>query len=311
MSSSDWKQNRDSNVQIYEGQWKADKREGYGILKVPNKYTYFGEWKNNMRAGYGAIVYDDGSKEEGIWENGHLVTPLKRKKLSLKHHQIENKVKQSHTTALQVADIARNKSVLAESRASAAISKSKSALKLIGAAMNDAEIARNLSQSLKPQSKSILSGTTPNVHQLPQDYTPSHLSLTESLAVPSISPSPSLEAVASIDYDGHLLSSSSESLESEILNNVNIPVGNDDTISSYSDTGILIKVDDDNDTGVLRKRKFSKQAKSIDIVSSESPQIRKRSMSDDFVLNRAVLTSHSNRVSSRFNRIPRIDKSTG
>lgn len=140
----------DPNAQIYEGQWEMDMRKGHGVLRIPGRYMYFGEWHCNNRTGHGVVVYSDGRKEEGYWENGKLVTQLKRKKLSLKHHQLENKVKQAHTLALQAADMARTKSILAESRASGANGRAKAALKSIEKAWIDAEKARETCMPLDP-----------------------------------------------------------------------------------------------------------------------------------------------------------------
>ena len=131
-------------AQIYEGQWEEDKRHGYGVLKIPRQYTYFGEWFDNARTGHGVLVFDDGRKEEGKWEDGHLSVPLKRKKLSIKQYQMESRVKQAHTLAIQAATSARTKAILAESRASTSTTKAQAAAKAVLEAESDARTAQHM-----------------------------------------------------------------------------------------------------------------------------------------------------------------------
>ncbi len=78
----------------YEGEWKNDKRDGYGVWIRPDgtKYagewvddlphgsgmltmangTFFkGEWKGGKRNGQGMLTYADGTKLSGTWLDGH------------------------------------------------------------------------------------------------------------------------------------------------------------------------------------------------------------------------------------------------
>lgn len=131
-----------SNVQIYEGEWRDDKRHGYGVIKCTGSYTYYGQWVGNARTGYGVLVGENGTKEEGQWHNGVLIVALKRKKLHLKSHQLETKVQTAHTQAIQAADTARNKAMLSESRASTAMGKAKMAQGVVSTADKNARLAR-------------------------------------------------------------------------------------------------------------------------------------------------------------------------
>jgi hypothetical protein len=139
----------DLNAQIYEGEWKDDRRYGHGVLKVLGHYTYYGDWENNNRTGYGVLVYDGGKKEEGQWQNGKLIVVLKRRKLALKNSQLETSVRQAHTKAIQAADMARNKALLAESRAAAASTKSKQAHTFAQDALKNAQLARERAELYK------------------------------------------------------------------------------------------------------------------------------------------------------------------
>ena len=131
-----------SNAQIYEGEWKDDRRHGCGVLKIVGHHTYYGQWEENMRSGYGVMIYgEEKRKEEGQWQRGKLVQKLKRKKLQLKSKQLETKVNQAHMNALQAAEAARSKADLAEGRANTASAKSRLALRAAQQALKDAETA--------------------------------------------------------------------------------------------------------------------------------------------------------------------------
>lgn len=134
-----------TNAQIYEGEWRDDKRHGYGVLKIVGHHTYYGQWEENMRSGYGVMSYDEEKrKEEGQWQRGKLINKLKRKKLQLKSKQLEAKVNQAHMSALQAAETARSKANLAEGRAITANAKSRAAVRAAQQAIKDAEIAEGI-----------------------------------------------------------------------------------------------------------------------------------------------------------------------
>ena len=136
-------------MQIYEGEWKDDKRHGYGVIKCLGSYTYYGQWSANSRTGYGVLISENGTKAEGQWQNGQLIVALKRKKLHIKSHQLETKVQTAHTQAIQAAGGARDKALLAESRASTAMSKAKMANSVVGTADKNAKLAREKAEQYK------------------------------------------------------------------------------------------------------------------------------------------------------------------
>lgn len=47
---------------IYDGEWQANSKHGFGLMKYPDGSTYEGEWKNNFRHGYGVYIYENGDK---------------------------------------------------------------------------------------------------------------------------------------------------------------------------------------------------------------------------------------------------------
>ena len=70
---------------FYEGEWKEDKKNGYGIEKTYLISEYQGEWKENKYNGNGKYIeYWDGKEhgsagkeicwiDNGLWENGKLI----------------------------------------------------------------------------------------------------------------------------------------------------------------------------------------------------------------------------------------------
>jgi len=55
-----------SVIETYAGEWKCDKRAGYGVSERSDGLKYEGEWYNNKMNGYGVTTLRDGTKEEGM-----------------------------------------------------------------------------------------------------------------------------------------------------------------------------------------------------------------------------------------------------
>ena len=51
----------------YEGEWRGEVREGFGIQTWPDGARYQGEWKQNKANGKGIFYHIDGDKFEGEW----------------------------------------------------------------------------------------------------------------------------------------------------------------------------------------------------------------------------------------------------
>ena len=60
------------NGDVYEGNWKDDKRDGTGTITYKNGDKYEGEWKNDGKVGTGIMKYNNGDIYEGKWENGQI-----------------------------------------------------------------------------------------------------------------------------------------------------------------------------------------------------------------------------------------------
>lgn len=47
---------------MYEGEWKNDRKTGYGVLKSRCGAKYEGTWQDGTQDGYGVETYADGGK---------------------------------------------------------------------------------------------------------------------------------------------------------------------------------------------------------------------------------------------------------
>ena len=54
---------------MYEGEWKENMREGYGIYHFKNGRIYKGQFKNNNIDGYGEFTWPEGKKYYGFYKN--------------------------------------------------------------------------------------------------------------------------------------------------------------------------------------------------------------------------------------------------
>ena len=54
---------------VYQGEWKDNCREGYGICNYPDGSMYQGEWKDDKREGKGFFRDANGTETKGPWKN--------------------------------------------------------------------------------------------------------------------------------------------------------------------------------------------------------------------------------------------------
>ena len=59
---------------LYDGNYKDDKKDGYGTGTYDNGDTWSGQWKDDKKNGEGTLLYTNGKKFEGKWENDILVS---------------------------------------------------------------------------------------------------------------------------------------------------------------------------------------------------------------------------------------------
>ncbi|CAJ1082270.1 junctophilin-1a [Xyrichtys novacula] len=139
-----------TTTETYMGEWKNDKRNGFGVSERSNGMKYEGEWLNNKRHGYGCTVFPDGTKEEGKYKNNVLVRGIRKQLIPLKNPKTKEKVDRAVEGAQRAAAIARSKVEIAASRTAHARTKSEAAEQAAISAVHDSEIARAVARELSP-----------------------------------------------------------------------------------------------------------------------------------------------------------------
>ncbi|XP_068118406.1 junctophilin-2 [Hyperolius riggenbachi] len=139
-----------TTTEVYMGEWKKDKRSGFGISERSSGLKYEGEWLDNLRHGYGCTTFPDGTKEEGKYRNNVLIKGMKKRVIPLKSAKIRQKVDRSIEGAQRAAAIARQKSEIAASRTTHAKAKADGADQAAVAANNESSISRTIARELSP-----------------------------------------------------------------------------------------------------------------------------------------------------------------
>ncbi|XP_034428216.1 junctophilin-1a [Hippoglossus hippoglossus] len=139
-----------TTTETYMGEWKNDKRNGFGVSERSNGMKYEGEWLNNKRHGYGCTVFPDSTKEEGKYKNNVLVRGIRKQLIPLKNPKTKEKVDRAVEGAQRAAAIARSKVEIAASRTAHARTKSEAADQAAVSAVHDSEIARAVARELSP-----------------------------------------------------------------------------------------------------------------------------------------------------------------
>ncbi|XP_068613546.1 junctophilin-1-like [Brachionichthys hirsutus] len=139
-----------TTTETYMGEWKNDKRNGFGVSERSNGMKYEGEWLNNKRHGYGCTVFPDGTKEEGKYKNNVLVRGIRKQLIPLKNPKTKEKMDRAVEGAQRAAAIARSKVEIAGSRTAHARTKSEAAEQAALSAVHDSEIARAVARELSP-----------------------------------------------------------------------------------------------------------------------------------------------------------------
>ncbi|XP_040837378.1 junctophilin-2 [Ochotona curzoniae] len=139
-----------TTTETYMGEWKNDKRSGFGVSERSSGLRYEGEWLDNLRHGYGCTTLPDGHREEGKYRHNVLVKDTRRRMLQLKSNKVRQKVEHSVEGAQRAAAIARQKAEIAASRTSHAKAKAEAAEQAALAANQESNIARALARELAP-----------------------------------------------------------------------------------------------------------------------------------------------------------------
>jgi len=142
----------DANVtETYMGEWKNDKRCGFGISERSDGLKYEGEWFNNRKYGYGVTTFKDGSREEGKYKNNILITSNKKKHLFLiRSAKFRERIDSAVNAAQRASKIALQKADIAISRTATARGKAEQADYAAVCAREDSTEARGCANTFDP-----------------------------------------------------------------------------------------------------------------------------------------------------------------
>ena len=98
------------------GEWKNDKRCGFGISERSDGLKYEGEWYNNRKYGYGVTTFRS-NREEGKYKNNVLVTSNQKRHLFLiRSAKFRERIDSALNAAQRASKIALQKADIAISR---------------------------------------------------------------------------------------------------------------------------------------------------------------------------------------------------
>ncbi|CAJ1057527.1 junctophilin-3 [Xyrichtys novacula] len=140
-------------TETYSGEWKNDKRTGFGISQRSDGLQYEGEWLSNKRHGYGCTAFPDGTKEEGKYKQNILVSGKRKNLIPLRASKIREKVDRAVEGAKKSADTARQKAEIALSRTAHAQGKAEAAIGAAQKAQEESRIARVTAKQFSPSFK--------------------------------------------------------------------------------------------------------------------------------------------------------------
>merc|ERR1719222_419946 len=136
------------------GEWKNDKRCGFGISERSDGLKYEGEWFNNRKYGYGVTTIKDGSREEGKYRNNILITSNKKKHLFLiRSAKFRERIDSAVNAAQRASKIALQKADIAISRTATARGKAEQADYAAVCANEDSSEARTCASNFAPEFK--------------------------------------------------------------------------------------------------------------------------------------------------------------
>lgn len=140
-----------SVTETYLGEWKNDRRTGFGISERSDGLRYEGEWFNNKKYGYGVTTFRDGNKEEGKYKNNVLITSQKKKHLFLiRSAKFRERIEAAVNAAQRASKIALQKADIAISRTATARGKAELADIAAEHAREDSDIAQRTARQFAP-----------------------------------------------------------------------------------------------------------------------------------------------------------------
>merc|ERR1719412_2929637 len=135
-----------SVTETYMGEWKNDKRCGFGISERSDGLKYEGEWYNNRKYGYGVTTHR-GEREEGKYKNNVLVTSNQKRHLFLiRSAKFRERIDSALNAAQRASKIALQKADIAISRTATARGKAEQADIAAIHAREDSQLAVGVSK---------------------------------------------------------------------------------------------------------------------------------------------------------------------
>ncbi|KHN77850.1 Junctophilin-3 [Toxocara canis] len=143
-----------NTTETYKGEWKNDKRCGFGVCERSDGLKYEGEWFNNRKCGYGITSFKDGTREEGKYKNNILICSNRKKGLLfVRSSKIKERVENAVDAANRAATIAQQKADIAISRTATARERSEQAEFVATQAREDSDTARICAKQFAPEFK--------------------------------------------------------------------------------------------------------------------------------------------------------------
>ncbi|XP_050530487.1 junctophilin-1-like [Daktulosphaira vitifoliae] len=140
-----------NTTETYIGEWKNDKRSGFGVAERTDGLKYEGEWFGNKKYGYGVTTFKDGTKEEGKYKNNVLITSQKKKHLFLiRSAKFKERIEAAVNAAHRASKIALQKADIAISRMATARGKAELSDIAADHAREDYEIAKLTAKQFAP-----------------------------------------------------------------------------------------------------------------------------------------------------------------
>uniref|UniRef100_A0A8C4NE70 Junctophilin 3 n=1 Tax=Eptatretus burgeri TaxID=7764 RepID=A0A8C4NE70_EPTBU len=137
-------------TEAYSGEWKSDKRAGFGVCQRSDGLIYEGEWLANRRHGYGRTTYPDGRREEGKYRQGSLAAGCRKGLLPLRVGKARAKMERAVEAAGRAATLAKQKGDIGNSRAVHARAKAEAADSVAQKSQEAARVAKELAKKLSP-----------------------------------------------------------------------------------------------------------------------------------------------------------------
>ncbi|VVC29831.1 Hypothetical protein CINCED_3A018100, partial [Cinara cedri] len=140
-----------NTTETYVGEWKNDKRSGFGVAERTDGLKYEGEWFGNKKYGYGVTTFKDGTKEEGKYKNNVLITSQKKRHLFLiRSAKLKERVDAAVNAAHRASKIALQKADIAISRMATARGKAELSDIASDHAREDHDIAKETAKQFAP-----------------------------------------------------------------------------------------------------------------------------------------------------------------